>query len=302
MPHTPTVATALLLAACASTPPITLPPATPITAGEFPGATALVQGLSPPQNETKWFAGETILYALRLEKCTTVRRWLVRLTLLESEVDTTRGGVSSMTMRMDDGNAVTLVSPKLPVRVEVWDENGAAQGDSRVLVPVGFLRHSFLDACEWQRQPKLDESGRIGVCGAHAALISFLGILQDDDLLAGILWQVVDKPSLWSVVTGFGVALRLEAGLARAKTVEDVGLPGWSRPAVQFPLLLKLNDRHALDATITATDPWMPLGLCGGIVEVEATRPSDGSVRFTARLLAARTPEAGASMGADGRR
>lgn len=296
MPHTPTVATALLLTACASAPPITLPPATPITAGEFPGASALLRGLSPPQAETMWFAGETILYALRLEKGAAVRRWLVRLTLLESEVDTTRDGVSSMTMRMDDGNVVTLTSPKLPVRIEVWDENGAAQGDSRVLVPVGLLRHSFLDACAWQRQPKLDESGRTVVCGAHAALISFLGILQNDELLAGIMWQVVDKPSLWSVVTGFGVAMRLEAGLGRATNVEDVGLPGWSRPAVQFPLLLKLNDRHALDATITATDPWMPLGLCGGIVQVEATRPSDSSVRFTARLLAARTPESGASQ------
>ncbi len=281
----------LLLAACASAPPTPLPEAAAITAAEFPGAASLLTGFAPERQRSAWFPGETILYALRLERGSDVKRWLVRMTLLADKPDVPRDGVSKLTMHMDAGNEVTLMSPYLPFRVEVFDAAGAPQADSTVKVPYDFLRYSFLDAAGRLQEKPLTDAGRNQVAGAHAALISFLGILQNDPVLANILWQVVDRPGVLSVIASLGVTIGLHAELEQA-TPATAHVPEWTRSAVTFPLVLTINDTRALDAKITATDPWLPLRMGGGIVQVEATRPSDPSVRFTARVLAARAPEA----------
>jgi hypothetical protein len=285
-------AVAALAGACAGTPPASLPPAVAITATEYPGATTLLQGLTPPAHRNAWLVGETVLYALRLERGAEATRWLVRLTLLDGTANVDRDGVASLTFQPEGKEPLTLMSPYLPVRVEVFDADANPRGTSTVQVPYDFLRYSFLDAHACERGDHADAAALTTICGAHAALVSFLGILQNDPLLADILWQVVDKPGLLTVIASLGVTLRMSADLEHATPRPLVDLADWPRPAIEFPLVLTMNGTRALDATITATDPWVPMRLGGGIVAVTAARPSDPSVRFMARLLAARSPEA----------
>ncbi|MBL8755977.1 MAG: hypothetical protein JNK15_21965 [Planctomycetes bacterium] len=289
--RTPTsFAAALLAAACSTAPPTPLPPPVAIAATDYPGAAALLQGFTPAVQRNAWLVGETVLYALRLERGAEVKRWLVQLTLLDGTANPGRDGISSMTFQSDGKDPLTLMSPYLPFQVDVFDADGTPRGTSRVQVPYDFLRYSFLDASECERAGQTDLASHSTICGAHAALVSFLGILQNDPLLADILWQVVDKPGVLAIVASLGVTLRLGASLENARPAPTANLPGWPRPAIAFPLVLSLNGTRALDATITATDPWVPLRMGGGIVAVEATRPSDPSVRFSACLLAARAP------------
>lgn len=282
--------TAVLASACAGPPPSPLSLATAITAAEFPGAAQLLHGCTPQRQRNAWLVDETVLYALRLERGVVATRWLVRLTLLDGKADTNRDGVSSLTFHPGGKEPLTLMSPYLPVRIEVFDADGTPCGTSAANVPYDFLRYSFLDAHECQREGKMDAAGLTTICGAHAALVSFLGILQNDALLSDILWQVIDKPSLLNVVASLGVTLELRADIEHATPRQTTDLPGWTRPSIEFPLVVSMNGTRSLEATIVATDPWVPLRLGAGIVSVVATRPSDPSVRFTARLLAARSP------------
>lgn len=283
-------AVGLLLAACTGVPPAPLPPAAPIREAEFPGARAILQGFTAPTQREEWRAGESILYALRLEHGVDCERWLVRLSVADAEVAFARDDALTLGVSIGDEGSVTLMSAYRRYAVAVFQADGTPLGESLVKVPYDFLRFSFLDACAALKRRPLRDADKTNVAGAHAALISFLSILQEDPVLSPILWRVVDRPSVLSVIASFGASLGIAADLESAVPEPTPGVSGWNRDAVRFPLTLTINGGRALDARILATDPLVPLRMGGGIVSVEATRPSNPAVRFTAQVLAAASP------------
>ncbi len=125
--------------------------------------------------------------------------------------------------------------------------------------------------------------------GSCPALMSYLNIVQHTEHLKDILFQLVDLPSVWSMVRHGGVNANLaiqQDHLALA----DAAIWGLHdpRPLYDMPLLVELNKQPALKVTLTVTTPLPPLLACGGIVGFVAERPGDKETYLTVRVISAR--------------
>lgn len=125
--------------------------------------------------------------------------------------------------------------------------------------------------------------------GLAPALISYFGIVEHTKGLEGILLEVVDKPSLWSLMWHLGVTARLtlQQKEIRPADVASWGLPDHPR-AYLLPMRLFLNDHRALDITFVVEAPRPPLLACGGIIGFLAEKPGDKETYLTLRVISAR--------------
>ncbi len=121
------------------------------------------------------------------------------------------------------------------------------------------------------------------------ALIALLDVVQNDDVLEDYFWQVVQKPSVWSVIAALGVRASLNASLEKSVPIDRLPshMPSHGR-AFAMPLMVDVNDTPALVADVIAVESGRPFSLCGGIVAAAARHPSDPSLNFDVQLLAAR--------------
>ena len=125
--------------------------------------------------------------------------------------------------------------------------------------------------------------------GLAPALISYFGIVEHTKGLEGILLEVVDKPSVWSLVRHLGVTARLmlQQNSARPGDLSSWGLTNHPPPYL-LPMRLFLNDHRALDITFIVTTPRPPLLACGGIIGFLAEKPGDKETYLTLRVISAR--------------
>jgi len=125
--------------------------------------------------------------------------------------------------------------------------------------------------------------------GSCPALMSYLNIVQHTEGLNDILMQLVDLPSVWSVVRHGGVNANLAIDQDHLAPADSTA---WALPTAQpmydMPLVLELNKQPALRITLTVTTPLPPLLACGGIVGLLAERPDDRETYLTVRVLSAR--------------
>jgi hypothetical protein len=121
------------------------------------------------------------------------------------------------------------------------------------------------------------------------ALISYFNIIEHTEGLETLLRQLIDLPSLWSMIKHRGVQMTLTFG--------DGGLPwpanpvDWrlekSAPAYYFPWTMRLNDEPALKITLVTTTPRPPLRICGGVAGVLAEKIGDENTYMTFRVVSA---------------
>lgn len=200
-----------------------------------------------------------------------------------------------------------VTSALSPVRVRIDDADGRSLGDSVIHLPIDLLGRGMLAAVDAERAmaaaaadpaaggssapPDIESLIANTRCSVEAviAAMSLLNVVQEDDLLARYFWQVVEKPSLWSVVTSLGVKATLSMPFAEslAATALPPPLPPQPR-AVVIPLRIEVNGGPALFADVLAIEPRRPFALCGGMVAVSAHHPTDPEVHFDVQLLAAR--------------
>jgi hypothetical protein len=131
--------------------------------------------------------------------------------------------------------------------------------------------------------------------GSCPALMSYLNIVQHTESLKDILFQLVDLPSVWSVVRHGGVNANLSIQQDHLGPADATmwGLPD-PRPLYDMPILIELNKQPALKVTLTVTTPVPPLLACGGIVGFLAERPGDKETYLAVRVISARhSPRAG---------
>jgi hypothetical protein len=133
--------------------------------------------------------------------------------------------------------------------------------------------------------------------GSCPALMSYLNIVKHTEHLKDILFQLVDLPSVWSMVRHGGVNANLsilQDHLTRADGTAW-GLPD-SRPLYDMPVVIELNKQPALKVTLTVATPLPPLLACGGIVGFVAERPGDKETYLTVRVISARHSTATAPL------
>jgi hypothetical protein len=131
------------------------------------------------------------------------------------------------------------------------------------------------------------------VCGTFPALISYFEIVRHTEGLQGLLYKLVDMPSIWSMIKHRGVDVNFTFGNGIAPSVADPtdwNLPV-SAPAYYFPWLVLLNGQPALKITLVTTRPRPPLLICGGVVGVLLERIGDDETFMTMRLIRAETAE-----------
>jgi hypothetical protein len=128
------------------------------------------------------------------------------------------------------------------------------------------------------------------VVGVVPALLSYMNVIQHAEGLEDLLYKVVDKPSLWSVLKQGGVSADLAVKPEAIEAIDGVswGLPE-GQPTYQFPLALTINRRLALEIVLIVTSPQSPLLACGGIVGLVATKPSAPGTCLSLKIVNARS-------------
>ncbi len=291
-------------AACAGPAVMTLSPPPPaLSPADFPGRARLLDGFAPlADGAPQWLPGDAVLFGLRLRRGDDCRHWLLHLRLDEIDAVDDRGEPLPPVHweLLVDGAPQRFTSAQAHVTATVTDRDGNRLGSSTSAVPRDFLVRGFGPAC----RPVAAALGRHpGIAGSDAfyaaietrplaeAVVSAMAMLacvQRDAVLAEILWQVVQRPSWWSVVGNLGVSIvvrpRFHATVAAAAPVAGLPHEGLWR----VPVELLVNDAPALDVELVVGTTRPPFVLGAGIVGAVARHPRDPSIEFSLLLLAAR--------------
>ncbi|MEO6593962.1 MAG: hypothetical protein ABIP94_04340 [Planctomycetota bacterium] len=274
----------MLLAACSSAP---LDPdwqqrsAVVVELRGFDPPTQLPAGFDEPDAEGLIGIGDFVVFGLRLDRRGVKRDWFLHVAVEAIEV-------SPWTYR--DGK------PRHDVVVDCHVLDGASLdvGREQLRLRLEFLRRGLARACR-------GEGERIGQgflskgpddwserFRALVALNELLVVVRKSDALSGILWEVVDAPSLWSVLGNLGARVTQLYDFDNARPAAAVSLGPTMVPAWQLPVELRVNDAPALRSLVVVTDADSPWSLCAGVVAISAAHPTDPDVTFAMRLLAAR--------------
>jgi hypothetical protein len=310
------IALAALLAGCAG-------PAAELREGQslgfasgadFPGASAMLAGFDAPVADGEWRVGDEVLLGLRLARDGACRHWLLHLRLAEPlarepGADSAPLPPVAWPLRVNGVDTV-VASAACRVHATVADADGAALGRCEPLLPRDLLAAGFADACRLvgARRAQRAEAGASGrdegagggdggdafyrgvdvqpLARATVAAVALLQVVQEDGVLAPLLWEVVERPSLWSVVTSLGVRALLRPRFHDAEpTPSPVAAAG---SAWRVPMTLLVNDDPALLTELYVVPSAPPFALCGGIVAAMARHPTDPSLELSLVLLAAR--------------
>jgi len=296
----------LLLASCQSpaTPELSLlPPVGGIRRADFPAPEHLLRGFDERQPVGPWRIGDEVLFGLRLRRDGIERHWLLQLRVLEVEAVDDDGQLRppvDWSLRIN-GEMQTFSSELCRAEVVVMDEHGNELGRSQPYLPRDFLSRGIASACKLVRT-RMHLLARIGLedgetiydlvdmrplAEATVSAVALLQVVQEDSVLAPILWQVIEKPSVWSVVTNLGVDVMLRPSFHRVTRARSP-VPTVLEPTWRLPLALEVNNTPALNLDLLVTDSTPPFALAGGLLGATARHPTNPTLELSLLLLSAR--------------
>ncbi|MCA8963679.1 MAG: hypothetical protein H6838_13715 [Planctomycetes bacterium] len=252
-----------------------------VAASAFVATSDLPVGFDALESDVGVAVGDEVLFGLRLQRGDEARDWFLHVVVVTIE---------PVSWQYPDGKLRELVC----VRSAVHAGDGALLGEETLKLERDFLERGLARACRdegRQRGNTLQNRGPDDwpeSFRAHLALSQLLTIARKSPILRPLLYEVVDMPSLWSVITHFGARMSMKAHFDDVRTVEGERLGGAAVPAWSLPHELLINGDPALHNHILVTDPHSPLALCAGIVAITSVHPTDSSRVFTMRLIAAR--------------
>ena len=273
-----------------------------IDAADFPVPGHLLRGFDYREPNAPWCVGDEVLFGLRLRRGEVLRHWLLRIRVLEVEAVDDAGeqlAAVDWSLRIN-GELKKFASALCRVEVSVMNELGEEIARSQPLLPRDFLAAGIARACEmmhtYLRQPRTarvprgaiyDEVRMVPLSEATVAAVALLQVVQEDSVLAPILWQVIEKPSLWSVVTNMGASVVLRPSFHRV-TSAPCPAPTLREKTWRLPMRVHVNGQNALNLDLFVTDPGSPFGLAGGLLGATARHPAKAGVDFSLLLLSAR--------------
>jgi len=300
---------ALLLAACSAPPP----PAAraDLLAGAdpaaFPGAAAVLDGFDPFADANDLRVGDRCLLGFSFRNGAALRHWLLDFDVIEAEhgvvgkLDHSGGEfrfafTQSMWVSMG-GRPFQVTSRVCRVRVRVLDDAGRELGDSVLELPRDFLEIGFLPGCRAARAWSNTTGAAVEATAALAkeyagpliALMQLLQFVQQDQTLSPLFWQVVRMPSLWSLISSFGVSANLHVDASAAIPAgRGPAHLAWCGDTWVLPMAVEVNGDPALYCQFLVGRAAPPLLPIGGVVGAEGRHPTDPDCWFTLVLLAAR--------------
>ena len=219
--------------------------------------------------------------------------WLLRLTAKEVPAPdsgpvtlvTLENADGSLDIRRGFGNDGALAK----VLVEVFHANGELLGSRREKVVCWHLELGFVSACEMtanQSSPVTKDAEHTQL-HAHVALSAFLGMVREHEHLRSILDRILRAPSLWSVMSNFGVRIGVapafEPVRAASAVVNQQPAEAW-----YLPIQIMANASPVLVGSLRVVAPRSPRALCAGVVSLVVMRPEEPGTHLTMQLLAAR--------------
>lgn len=299
---------ACLLAACSSPPRPPTGAPTPrdlavfetFDTTQFPGAEKLLAGFVTPEEPNPFRVGDAVLFGLVVGDGTEQVRRLLRLEVRDLmtktfEIDGERPLRS--TFRPRHTARVQLTRPPTegaeqvgeveaqdieltPIQLELslYDEHGAELSRSRAVLYDELLLRGLWPIA---RETYESKDGFLPMVLLHT--LQRLG--ADDEVLSDLLFTVVEKPSLFSVLIRFGV--EVVAATQQGSEGPTVRLGDREVRCNVLPMDLDVNGSRALSVHLFCTEPRMPDAVGAGIVGALARHPSEP--RFAAiRLMGTR--------------
>lgn len=303
--RTLTVCCLLLLAGCqtSATPELALDQeARDIQSADFPAPRHLLRGFDYRQPAGPWRVGDEVLFGLRLRRDGQAKHWLLRIRISEVEaVDDEGNGLDPVDWSLRiNGEIQKFASSLCRAEVVVMDELGAELGRSHPVLPRDFLSRGIAGACQlvhsrMRVRPKRAARGRSvydefdmrALAEATVSAVALLQVVQEDAVLAPILWQVIEKPSIWSVVANMGVDVMMRPSFHRVTSALSP-VPSLREPTWRLPISLHVNDQPALNLDLFVTEPTPPFSPAGGLLGATARHPTNPTLDFSLLLLSAR--------------
>lgn len=273
-------------------PGLDVAPIAALRAADYPGAAAILQGFDPPTPADDWRVGDRALLALEVHDGDRTDR---RLLLLEVE------NVESTAYYRATSAHWLPVRQKVQHRVSLTSADGAVEERTVASTPIRVRLVQFdADGTERRRSSLrlFEELLANGLEPLHTSddqdrqvrALLLLLTLQElgtaDPTLAELLFAVVDRPGLLSVLWHLGAHIRLESPVGGIPC-EIPGIPVGRPPTVQA-LDVSVNGSPALYGDVVATSGQHPFAVAGGILGGVARHARDPGRWVVVRLLAAR--------------
>jgi hypothetical protein len=281
---------------------------------EFPAAARILDGFSDFRPGEGWSPGDSVLLGIAMEGPGISRRWYLKATALEKPririeedggtVALRDGMVITYTRRDGSKGRLNVGFDLVPVEVELFDEHGRGLARTLSMQPEVCMRYGFTDYIRLSREgkqfyddlppaapgevPEAGETQMRGLAG-WLAIMRMPGFMQRKEI-DGVLWQLIERPSLLSIALNGGVSLGLSMNPEDA-TDEPVSPVPAAGPVCRVPLKMDVNGTVAMRCELMVAPPTPPLGPCNGLLGIDAVNPRDPSKRVTIRLLAARHVE-----------
>ena len=143
-----------------------------------------------------------------------------------------------------------------------------------------------------EKPPAPSPEEQRALVGFFPALMAFFEAVEKTPGLRDILWDIVEKPSVWSILRRGG---RVDTGIDFKETPSLIEAraekPATAGDVFRMPLKLALNDQPALRCALIVTAPRPPLLTCAGIIGIDADPPEGSAKHLTIRLVASRRTE-----------
>jgi hypothetical protein len=310
-------AAGLAAAGCRSTAPLSAVPPPMVTFegaeladARFAAGAALLSGFDALE-DGPWKLGDSVLLGIGIERPGRAKELYLKITAMPKFPEIRLGDESlvfrdAMRVRYTphdsqaDGGWVRLEYDLVPLQVELFDDSAKLIFKTISMMPEPCLRHGLIDNIELERsggsfydelppaeagQDRIAGERQLRLLAGWMALMRLPQFLHRESM-QGLVWDIVEKPSLLSVLRSGGVSLGLAMQAKDAELVEPP--PLGAEIAYRVPLVVQVNDRPALECTLLLARATPPLGPCNGLLAIEGVNPKDSRKRLTVRLLAAR--------------
>ncbi len=285
-----------LAAACANAPSVQpasdFAPFDALAADDFPGASAILAGFAPMDDDPALRIGDAALLGIELHRGGTVERQLMLLelrnipllkgTLDDKPVTLRVSSTATVTTTHDDGRADTRRHTIHAVDVGLTRHG---RGDEPPHSSVVRLYEEPLRTGWW---PQAEPTPSAKDCDlAFGLSMSLQELANSDPNLQDLLFRVVDAPSLWSVVTRLGVKVVMNWP-AQPITEYAPQMAEASGPVRCATMELLINGSTASWVEMLVGKPRGATMICGGLVGAIARHPSEPGRLAVVRLLATR--------------